>query len=77
MASIVINPDSAMRILKDQMNAELMAAAEPAIQEAVKQVEQEVRKRFGALVVSLIEQQFSVCRNGTDLHIVVHQQKGA
>ena len=59
-----------------QMNAELMAAAEPAIQEAVKQVEKEVRKRFGALVISLIEQQFSVHRNGTDLHIVVHQRPG-
>lgn len=53
--------------LQAEMNKQMLAAAEPVIQKALKEVEQAMRQRLGAMVIGLIEESFSVDRYGQDL----------
>jgi len=71
MATTFINPDSMLAGLKVQMNAEMMAAAEPVIQKAVQEAEKEMRKRLAAMFVSLIDHSFSLERRQDALLIRV------
>lgn len=76
MSSTWINTDNMMRGLKERMNLEMQAAAEPVIRKAVEDAEKEMRKRLGAMVVALIDNNFSVERMGNDLRILVKHDKG-
>lgn len=68
---LILNPDMALRVLKERMTTEMQQAAEPIIQAAVAEAEKAIRARTAAMVVSLIEGSFSVQRMGPDLRIVV------
>lgn len=76
MASTWINSDNMLAALQKQMNAEMMAAAEPVIKKAVEDAEKEMRKQLGAMVIALIEQSFSIERHGNDLRILVTHAGG-
>ena len=67
----LINPDEALRILREKINKEMIAAAEPFIQEALVRSEKAMRERLGSLIISYIDQSFSVERMGTDLRIII------
>lgn len=71
MAKTWINEENMLAGLKEQMNAELMAAAEPVIRKAVEEAEKEMRRKLATMFVSLINQSFSIQRNATDLYIRV------
>lgn len=72
---IIINEETVLEQLKKQMNDEMLAAAEPVIKAAVVEAEKAMRKQLGSMFISLIEQSFSVERFGTDLRIIVKQDR--
>jgi hypothetical protein len=67
----LINQDAFLARLSDQLNEELVAAAEPVVQQAVKDAEAAIRKRLGVAVVGLLEQYYRVERHGQELRITV------
>lgn len=75
MSTSFINSENMLASLKYQMNEEMMKAAEPEIQIAVANAEKAIRRRLGAMFISLIEQSFSIERYGNDLRIIVKQVK--
>lgn len=75
MATTFINPDAMLAGLKTNMNAEMMAAAEPVIRKAVEEAEREMRKRLAAMFVSLIDKSFSLERQQDTLLIRVEHRK--
>jgi len=74
MPSTFIDSDKMLDSLKKQMSEEMMAAAEPAIREAVEKAEKAMRQRLGEMFISLLTYHFSVERMGNDLRIVVKHQ---
>jgi formate dehydrogenase maturation protein FdhE len=70
----MINQDAMLRGLMEKMNAEMMAAAEPVIKKAAEDAEKEMRKRLGAMFVSLLEKSFSIERNQNELRILVKHE---
>lgn len=68
-----INDAQFCRHLKEVMNEELIAAAEPVIAEAIAKVEVELRKRLGTMLIAMIDQNFTMDRIGPDLRIVIKQ----
>jgi hypothetical protein len=77
MASTWVNSENMLAGLKEKMNAEMMAAAEPVIKNAAEAAEKEMRKRLGAMFVALLDQTFSMERMGNDLRILVKHDKSA
>lgn len=71
MASDWINSEKLMLDLKDKLNIEMQAAAEPVIRKAVEEAEKEMRKRLAEMFIAIIDSNFSVERMGTDLRILV------
>jgi hypothetical protein len=69
-----INHESNMlRAIQVQINEQMKQAAEPVIQQALKDIEVEMRKKLGAMLISLIEQNFRVETRSNDLVITVKQ----
>lgn len=62
--------------LVKQLNEELLAAAEPVIQDAVKKAEIEMRKRLAAEVIAMVESSVEVCRDGSDIRILILAKRG-
>lgn len=73
--SAYIDGPSFLRSLQEEMNRQMLAAAEPVIQKAVQEVERAMRQRLGAMVIGLIEKSVEVDRFGPDLRILVKQAK--
>lgn len=76
MSANWINSENMLRELKERMNEELMAAADPIIKKAVEDAEKEMRKRLASMFVALIDQNFSIERHGYDLRILVQRENG-
>lgn len=68
---------NAAEYLRLQLNKELVAAAEPILQEhlqiAVAALEKVMRERMGALLIGLLEQNFRMYEDRNELHLVLHQ----
>lgn len=71
MPKLISNPDNALKLLREQLNDELLHAAEPVIQQAVHEFEKLVRKRLAEHVIRQIDQEYSVERFGDILRIEV------
>jgi len=76
MAEITINNDLFTKQLIAAINAQIVAAAEPIIQEALKQAEIEMRKKLAVIVVGMMEKNYSMERFGNDLRIIVRFDDG-
>lgn len=67
----LINHDAFTKYLHENLNKEMLAAAEPFINVALERAEAEMRRKLAQSLISVIEQSFSVERFGTDLRIIV------
>jgi len=76
MKTTLINSDAAVELLRDKLNEGLLAAAEPAIKKAMEDIEKELRKRLGEMLISVIDSSYAVERFGTDLRITVRRTPG-
>lgn len=64
---------SLQKSLVSELNRQMLEAAEPIIQEALKRIEREMRQALAARLIGLIESNMSFERYGTDLRIVIKQ----
>ena len=71
MAMTLLNNESAALILKQQMNKEMVSAAEPLIAAALVDIEATMRKKLGSMVISYLDNYMQVDRYGTDLRIII------
>jgi hypothetical protein len=60
------------RVLLEGLNTHLRAAAEPVIQQALKDIEREMRERLAARLISLIETNVSFQRRGQEMVITLN-----
>lgn len=75
MSKLLIDPEKALDYLKAQMSAELTAAAEPLIQQALQEAEKAMRERLAQLLIAHIESSFSVYKRQDELVITIMQDK--
>lgn len=73
MAEIIINPEAALSAIKERLNAEMLKAAEPLVQAAVKAIEVAMRERLAAHLIAYMDKSYSIARHGQDLHIIVRR----
>lgn len=64
---------SLQKSLVIELNRQMLEAAEPIIQEALKRIEREMRQALAARLIGLIESNMYFERHGTDLRIVIKQ----
>lgn len=72
MASIINEGAFRESILK-QLNADLLAAAEPILQEALKKIEVEMRAKMASRLIAYMDSNFHFERHGHDIRVVVKQ----
>lgn len=72
MASIIHEAEFA-RLLREELNAAMLSAAEPVLQAAIKELERKMREELGKRIIALIQNDFSVERMGHDIRILVKQ----
>ena len=66
-----INTDALLASIAVELKAELLAAAEPAVQAALREVERAMRRKLAEFVVGRIDQSYDVQRAGDVIHIQV------
>lgn len=71
LSTSLINTDVAMKVLSARINDELLSCAEPLVVEALASIEKRLRKELGSLLISVVEQSYSIERSGNDLRITV------
>lgn len=60
--------------LRNSMQAELTKALEPMIENALAEIEKDMRKKLGAMVISLLEKGYSVMQDRQELRITVRKE---
>lgn len=73
MTTTTFDMVSLQKSLVSELNQQMLEAAEPIIQEALKRIEREMRQALAARLIGLIESNMSVERYGMDLRIVIKQ----
>lgn len=71
----LINKDCLNELLINKLNIDIKNAARPIIAKALCDIEMEMREKLGSLVIAIIDESFSVERNGRDLRILVKYKK--
>lgn len=73
MTATTFDMVSLQKSLVIELNRQMLEAAEPIIQEALKRIEREMRQALAARLIGLIESNMYFERYGTDLRIVIKQ----
>lgn len=71
----LINVDELAKILGKELNKSMTEAAEPLLQDALKKIEQEMRKELAGRLISFIQNDFVFDRMGHDIRIIIKQAK--
>lgn len=71
--AIVLREADISEILGKELNDAMLKAAEPILQQAMKDIEQEMRAKMASRLLAFIESNFAVERMGHDLRIVIKQ----
>lgn len=74
MATTIFNDDQFMKILKEQLNKEMIMAADPIVKECITKIERTMREAMASRLISLIEGNLSFERMGADLRITIKQK---
>jgi len=75
MVTTFINSDLLLKHLREQLNAQMAAAAEPLIKEAVEKIEREMRVNLASNLISLIEGQVHLYDNTSHLAIHINKER--
>ena len=73
MKTNFIDTEAFSKYLLQNINKQMLEAAEPILQEALKKLEIRMREKLATNIISLIEQNYSVERCGNDIRIMVSQ----
>lgn len=71
MSYTLLNNDEVLKLLKEKMNREMIAAAQPIIEKALIDIEKAMRQKLGSLVISMLDESMDVDRKGTTLRILI------
>jgi hypothetical protein len=71
VASTFINEDRLLEHLRHDCKERMISAAEPVIQEAMKEIEARLREKLGSIVIAMLDMSFDVLRDGKNLRITV------
>jgi len=75
MATSLTPPDELfIHSLRNSMQAELTKALEPMIQTAIAEIEKDLRKKLGVMVIGLLEKSYSVMQDRQELRITVRKE---
>lgn len=75
--SLIINEQALLNLLREKLNADMPEAAEPIIQKALADIEQEMRRAIVPRLVSVLEGNLDMYRDRRDLVIRIRQVDGA
>jgi len=73
MAQNIINSDLFFKQIGEKLNDEMIKTSEPLVKKALEEIEKEMRKSLGAMLIKFIESEFSLERFGNDLVIKIRQ----
>lgn len=72
----IVNEQALHALLKEKLNQDMLAAAEPIIQKALADIEHEMRRAIVPRLVSMIEANVDLYRDNRDLVIRIRQADG-
>lgn len=72
MASTIINAEQFSEVMGKVLHEEMIKAAEPFIQSALKDIEVELRRKIAVMVLGQIQTDYDVVNNGMVVHIRVN-----
>lgn len=67
------NHPALLKSLMEALNSEMTLAAEPFIQNSLKEIENEMRKKLASMLIAYIDKNLSIERVGADLRIIIKQ----
>lgn len=73
MSTTIINPTNLLALMKAQVQIEMEAAAEPMIQQALRDIEKSMRAKVRTWAVAHIEQSFDMYAGRDKLTITINQ----
>lgn len=71
--SLIINEQALLNLLREKLNADMLKAAEPIIQQALADIEEEMRRAIVPRLVSVLEGNLDMYRDRRDLVIRLRQ----
>lgn len=74
MMASIINDELFAQQMRQVLNDEMLRAAEPVLQKALKDIETEMRKKLAALVVGVVDRSYRLSRDGQSIVIRVDMQ---
>lgn len=74
---VSLGDENFVRAMKEQLNAEMLRAAEPVIKRALEEVESAMRKALAARLVGMVDSSVSFERYGNTLRIEIVRPDGA
>lgn len=74
MSAPLINEEAFIATMKAKLNAAMLAAAEPALQAALKEIERRMREELAKHIISTIETRFELYKHERSIHIVIDQR---
>lgn len=74
--TITPNVPNAIKALQEQLNADMLAQAEPLIKEALAKIEKEMRARLAQRLIANIQQDMDVRTMGHTITITLRQATG-
>jgi len=69
----ILNTEGFKNVMFDILNKEMLEAAEPVIQEALKKAEKEMRAKLAQKIISVIESDYSIEKMQNRIVITVKQ----
>ena len=71
MSKTTAHPDGFLQAIKQALNEQMMAEAEPLIQKAVAEFERDMREKLAAKLIAQLDERYSIDRFGSELRITV------
>lgn len=67
----LLNRGAFLKMMQERLNIEMAKAAEPVIEKALDDIETEMRKKLGGMIVGFLDSYMEVERMGQSLRILV------
>ena len=74
MATTLLNNECALEILKKRMNKEMIEAAKPLVEKALKDIEKVMRTKLASMVVAFLDNYMEIERCGQTMRIVIKHE---
>lgn len=69
----IINPENLLEKLRRDLNEEMLEAAEPFLQESLRKIEVEMRKKLAENLIGLVENNMNFHTNRNEINIIIRK----